>query len=909
MKEVRTIIKHSAVYGSAVLLTRAVGFLLLPLYTRFLSLEDYGVIELLDLTGYVLAEFIALGIDQALMKYYHAFPDETDRHKTISTAVIFGAVSGLLFVALLIPVRHIFAREILGDDRYSQLFLLSFMALFVSSVWRIERNTLRVQNRSSVFMQLSVAYTAVAILLNIYFVAYKHTGPAGIFYSTLISSSAFSVYLSWRIFRETGVHFDLSKLRPMLGYGLFFVPVGLASFVLNFADRYFLRAFSTLEEVGLYALAYKIAMIVTMLVAVPFNQVWHSYLFEIRNQPNAKEVYSKVATYFVAALIAVSLGLAVLSREIVVIMAAPSYLPAHTVLPILLAAMVFFCSDNVFQVGLWLTGKSGQLSTIKWVAAIANLGLNAALIPTLGMRGAAITTLVSFALSAWLIVARAQRVYRIPFEYGRIVHVTAIAIGTYFVASWLPDAPLWLALVTKSLAWLLFPALLWVTGFLNPAERQQVQSLTTSLATRLGWVGDSSGRVVAEAASGRKRILFVEQNRDGTIGGSHHSLLLLVKHLDRTRFDPVVAFYEHHSLVGEYERCARVVMLPAYVPIKLSIARGSLRLNWLTLPVQKMLNLIGAVQFGVARLVAVFLIRPHLIHLNNCVMTGAEWPLAAWLCSAPIVVHQRGHAPPPWYTRFFDRVICISRDVQGVLERDDPRMTSRIVQIHNGIDLEAFQALSQQRRADEVRAEFGLRDDELLIAMVGNVHEWKGQEVLLRALPLLPTSLRWRCLFVGGVPTNAENQAYYARLLELLREYRLEHRASFVGFRADVSAIVGASDVLVHTSITPEPMGRVILEGMTLAKPTIATNHGGPTEIIEHEISGFLVEPGDPQALADCMSKVLCSPSLRARVGSAAQERIRSLFDVRGYVTRVEGVYLSFWPEMERAWQTSESLS
>ena len=78
--------------------------------------------------------------------------------------------------------------------------------------------------------------------------------------------------------------------------------------------------------------------------------------------------------------------------------------------------MVFFCSDNVLQVGLWLTGKSGQLSTIKWVAAIANLGLNAALIPTLGMRGAAIATLVSFALSAVLILARAQRMYWIPLS-------------------------------------------------------------------------------------------------------------------------------------------------------------------------------------------------------------------------------------------------------------------------------------------------------------------------------------------------------------------------------------------------------------------------------------------------------------------------------------------------------------
>jgi glycosyltransferase involved in cell wall biosynthesis len=447
-----------------------------------------------------------------------------------------------------------------------------------------------------------------------------------------------------------------------------------------------------------------------------------------------------------------------------------------------------------------------------------------------------------------------------------------------------------------------------MTGFLYVVERQKLWALTASVRARLGWGPDSDARTLSESMPERKRILFVEQNRDGTIGGSHHSLLLLVKHVDRTRFEPVVAFYQDNALTEEYERYARVVILPAYVPVNLSIAPGH-PLNVFALPVQKLLNLIGSVQIALARLLVVFAIRPHLIHLNNCVLTGAEWPLAAWLCRAPTVVHQRGHAPPPWYTRFFDRVICISRDVQATLERDDPSLANRIVQIHNGIDLQAFQAQSQQRSAGEVRCEFGLRDEELLIAMVGNVHEWKGQEVLLRALPLLPSSMRWRCLFIGAVPTSEQNQAYYARLLALQREFGLEDRTAFVGYRSDVSAIVGASDVLVHTSIAPEPLGRVILEGMTLGKATIATNHGGPTEIIEHGISGFLVEPGNPEALARCMSEVMSSSSLRVRVGDAAQERIRLLFDVRGYVTRVEGVYLSFWPEMHRAWQTSESAS
>src|SRR6185503_5141058 len=126
---------------------------------------------------------------------------------------------------------------------------------------------------------------------------------------------------------------------------------------------------------------------------------------------------------------------------------------------------------------------------------------------------------------------------------------------------------------------------------------QKLLSMTAPLRARIGWEEEPNNRPIAEASPVRKRILFVEQNLDGTIGGSHHSLLLLVKHLDRTRFEPVVAFYQQHSLIDEYERCARVVMLPAYVPIRLSIAHGRHPVNALVRPLQKLLNLIGAMRF------------------------------------------------------------------------------------------------------------------------------------------------------------------------------------------------------------------------------------------------------------------------------------------------------------------------
>jgi O-antigen/teichoic acid export membrane protein len=479
IRELRTLGRHALVYGSGFLLARVAGFLLVPLYTRFLTPADYGVIELLDLTGFFVGTFVALGMEQAVMKFYHAFDAPEDRQRVISTAVIFSCASGLCLISILIPLRGPLAQFILGSRRYEGLFLFGFLTLLVTSFLSLLKVTLRAQQRSLIFTGVSLAQVLIAIILNIAFVAVLRLGPIGIYYSTLISSSAVAVYLAWQIFPKTGLRMDLAKLKQMLSYGVYFVPAGLASFVLNWTDRYFLRAYSTMDAIGLYALGYKISMIVVLLVAVPFNQTWHSYLFEIEKQANAREVYSRVATYFIVALTAVALGTAILSREIVRVMAAPAFLDAGRVVPILCAGMIFFCVDNVFQVGLLVKGRSSRLSSARWIAAAANIGLNWLLIPLYGMMGAAIATLLSFVCSAVLILRKAQEVYPVPFEYRRYLHVAAAAGATYAVSLIMPGSPLWLALVSKAAAWLLFPGLLLASGFMLSEERAAVVRLSS----------------------------------------------------------------------------------------------------------------------------------------------------------------------------------------------------------------------------------------------------------------------------------------------------------------------------------------------------------------------------------------------------------------------------------------------
>ena len=400
----------------------------------------------------------------------------------------------------------------------------------------------------------------------------------------------------------------------------------------------------------------------------------------------------------------------------------------------------------------------------------------------------------------------------------------------------------------------------------------------------------------------RKRILFVEQNQDGTIGGSHHSLLLLVRYLDRTLFEPTVAFYQRNELIPEFERYAKVVVLPAPEPIRIrrgANARVSDPIGLAALGVQKLINGVRGATAAVARVFQVVAsIRPDLIHLNNCVLVGRDWLLAARATGAWCVVHQRGFATPTGSVRGFDKVICISRDVHESLAREVPELAARAIQIYNGIDVAAYTREARAKDPAAIRREFNVAPDDVLIGLVGNLQKWKGQDVLLDALPKLRSTARWRALLIGAAPVDVEGQAYHRRLLDQLQTLRLQDRVTFTGYRSDVSSIVNALDVLVHTSVTPEPMGRVILEGMALGKPVIATDHGGPREIIEQGRSGFLVAPGDPQALADLLDRVIVSPDVRATVGREAIARVSEHFSVTEYARRVQEVYLSFWPEL-----------
>ena len=261
--------------------------------------------------------------------------------------------------------------------------------------------------------------------------------------------------------------------------------------------------------------------------------------------------------------------------------------------------------------------------------------------------------------------------------------------------------------------------------------------------------------------------------------------------------------------------------------------------------------------------------------------------------------HLRGDwAATPFESKMlkhYDRIISISHSVASSVERQKIN-TDNFITIHDGIDIVD---VLKKRSNDTalLRKQFNISDGTCLLGLIGNIKHWKGQHVAVEAMKILREGKSSaKCLMIGAVSQLEEDRNYYEHLRRLVTNYGLDDTVVFTGYRSDVPDLISLVDIIIHTSVQPEPMGRVVLEGMLFSKPVIATAHGGPVEIIEDGISGFLVPPEDPQSLADKIQYLMAQRDIRLKVGAAARKRVEDIFTIESNVKAIENVYTLLFP-------------
>ena len=464
---------HSGIYGIGLLVSSILGVLLLPLYTHYLTRADYGVIETLIAASAVLTILLRGGISSAFFRFYFDSQDPARRVTLVRTSFWFtmtsataGLVAGLLLAE---PISQL----LFDNPNRASLIRAASIGLWAEMNYEQLASLFRVEERAVQFVAAAVANLLISVSATILLVVALNKGALGVLVGNFTGTlTVYLVLLAYRRY-QLGLEFDRELLRRMQRFGLPLVPAGLAVWAVNFIDRFFLVKLSGQAETGLYSMAVRVSSVIYFLL-IAFRTAWPAFAFSIEDEREAKETYGYVLTYlsYVACWLSAALGL--LSPWLVRILAPSNsaFWPASRAVPLLAFGTAAFAAYTVVAIGI----SRIRLTQFNWVvtgsAAVLNIVLNAALIPSYGMMGAAIATVAAFVLMFLGASVYAQRVYPVPYQWRRVVMIAAVAVGLTVVGKLLhASLPAAIALAAA------FPFALAPLGFYLPEERARVRSL------------------------------------------------------------------------------------------------------------------------------------------------------------------------------------------------------------------------------------------------------------------------------------------------------------------------------------------------------------------------------------------------------------------------------------------------
>jgi glycosyltransferase involved in cell wall biosynthesis len=233
------------------------------------------------------------------------------------------------------------------------------------------------------------------------------------------------------------------------------------------------------------------------------------------------------------------------------------------------------------------------------------------------------------------------------------------------------------------------------------------------------------------------------------------------------------------------------------------------------------------------------------------------------------------------------RVLVNSDSVASAMGRDRGVPVKRI---YNPVDLTAFHP---NRSRDRLRAELGVSNDAPLVGMVAHLTPWKGHETFLKiARQVADRSPSSRFVVAGGSIYETDGHTGYPEsLLQQASALGLDGKLTFLGSRSDIPDVMAALDVLVHCPEAPEPFGRSVAEAMASGLTVVAARSGGLSEIVVDGETGVLIVPGDVDAFADAVVRLLNDAPLRRGLAAAGRQRAEELFNVDAHARSVIGTY------------------
>jgi O-antigen/teichoic acid export membrane protein len=414
----KALLSHGAAYSAAGVLSRGVQIVLLPVYTRVLTPEEYGILDYLLVFAAVAHLVVTLEISQGVARQFADTKDSHQRRLYASSALWFTVAAYAVFAVAATVFSVPCAAFLLDSPERVTAFRAVVLATAAYGVHSLLLDLLRWQLKPAGYAIASAGYATLFAAVGVYLVVFQELGVAGVFYGQLagaVAGVAISLFYSRGLY---GPVFAAERCAEMLRYSLPLVVSSVAVIVNLYVDRIAIKALLGLSELGLYGVGARFASVIT-LVLFGFMSALTPLVFENYAKNSTPHELGRALRFFLSAILPVVILMGIYSRELLWLFAAGEYYDAAPVIPILAISMLF-ANAYIFAPGLFLARKTRFVAGINIATASLNAILNLALIPRFGIVGSALATTTAAVCAFGMYLFFSQRLYPVPHNWNRI---------------------------------------------------------------------------------------------------------------------------------------------------------------------------------------------------------------------------------------------------------------------------------------------------------------------------------------------------------------------------------------------------------------------------------------------------------------------------------------------------------
>jgi len=428
----RRLTRDSAIYGSAGLFSRGLQVVMVPLYTRVLSPQEFGVIDLMAMFAAIVNLTVALEISQGVARYYAT--TECQREKVAYASSAFWFTIGMygIFAIVCTIFSNSLTRLLLRSTQWEGVFQTAVIAMGCTGVFWLMQDLLRWSFKPKRYVAASLFFSVVSTGVAALLIFCAEAGVAGIFWGQIVGGALGSLVAFGLSKGRYGLLLSWKRCKEMLAFSMPLVPSSISVFFSLYVDRISIRALLDLKEVGLYGVGFRLASVISLLI-IGIQGALTPLIYQNHTKTSTPVDLERIFRFFLAGSLPFYVGVSLFSTQIIKWFAAAEYESAWRVVPIL-GIGILASNLYIFAPGLAIAKRTKVIAGINITAAFLNALGNLCLLPIIRLPGAAISTSLSALFCFAMHMAFSQKYYKVDHQWGRcigalVISVAAVVIG------------------------------------------------------------------------------------------------------------------------------------------------------------------------------------------------------------------------------------------------------------------------------------------------------------------------------------------------------------------------------------------------------------------------------------------------------------------------------------------------